>query len=155
MFRVATQMKWDKVDVAGTRFVKNVDGNLLIEPGSVAGRWKEYFSRLLNEESENQIETSDIVSGPIEDITREEVEVAVKRMKNKRATGPFGVAVEMFKGMGEIGIDEITEALGRIVRGGRMPFSQFLGQIDFQFRFSQQMSGKSPHCLFKILTAVY
>ena len=40
-------------------------------------------------------------------------------------------------------------------RGGRMPFSQFLGQIDFQFCSSQQMSGKSPHCLFQTQTAAY
>ena len=33
-------------------------------------------------------------------------------------------------------------------KGGRMPFSQFLGQIDFQFRFSQQMSGKSPRIVY-------
>ena len=57
----------DKVDVAGSRFVKNVDGNLLIEPGAVASRWKEYFSRQLNAENENQIEVSDIVSGPIKE----------------------------------------------------------------------------------------
>ena len=43
MFRVAAQMKRDKVDVAGSRFVRKVDGNLLIESGSVASRWKEYF----------------------------------------------------------------------------------------------------------------
>ena len=121
MFRIAAQMKKDKVDVAGSRFVKNLDGNLLIEPGAVASRWKEYFSRLLNEENENQIEVSDIISGPIEDIKREEVEVAMRKMKNRRATGPSGVAVEMFKGMGEIGIDEMTEALRNIERGGGMP----------------------------------
>ena len=100
MFRVATQMKKDKVDVAGSRFVKSADGNLLIEPESVAGRWKEYFDRLLNEENGNEIEVSGIVSGPVEDIVRGEVEVAVKKMKNRRATGASGVAVEIFKGMG-------------------------------------------------------
>ena len=121
MFRVAAQMKKDKADVAGSRFVKNVDGRLLIEPDAVASRWKEYFSRLLNEENENQIEMSNIVSGPIEDIKREEVEVAVSKMKNRRATGPSGVAVEMFKGMEEVGIDEMTEALRSIERNGRMP----------------------------------
>ena len=49
------------MDVSGSRFVKNLDGNLHIEPGAVAGRWKEYFERLLNEANENQIEKSGIV----------------------------------------------------------------------------------------------
>ena len=123
MFRVATQMKKDKVDIVGSGFVKNADGNLLIEPGSVARRWEENFSRLLNEENENQIEVEHMVSGPIECVRREEVEVAMKKMKNRRATGPSGIAVEMLKGMGEIGIDEMTEALRSIECGGGMPSS--------------------------------
>ena len=40
--------------------------------------------------------------------------MAMRKMKNRRATGASGVAGEMFKGMGEMGIDEMTEALRNI-----------------------------------------
>ena len=121
LFRVAAQMKKDRTDVPGSRFVKDENGHLLVEPSSVAERWKQYFSRLLNEESDHQIEVCNPVCGPIEDITRGEVEGAISKMKDKRATGPSGVAAEMFKGMGKVGVDEVTEALRKIAIEGRIP----------------------------------
>ena len=60
---------------------------------------KVYFHALLNEEYENQIEVCSLVEGPIEDIMKEDVGTATSKMKNKRATGPSGVATEMFKAM--------------------------------------------------------
>ena len=123
LFRVAAQMKKDKTDIHGSRFVKDENGNLLVEPSSVAERWKQYFDRLLNEENEHHIEVCDPVSGPVEDITREETEAAIGKMKEKRATGPSGVAAEMFKGMEKVGVDQVTEALRKIASEGRIPTS--------------------------------
>ena len=65
----------------------------------MAVRRKQYFSRLLNEESDHQIEVSAPVCGPVEDITTKDVKTAVSKIKDKRATGPSGISAEMFKGM--------------------------------------------------------
>ena len=65
LFRVAAQMKKDKTDIPGSRYVKDENGNLIVDPSSVAERWKQYFSRLLNEESNRQIEVSAPVCGPV------------------------------------------------------------------------------------------
>ena len=95
LFRVAAQMKKERTDVPGSRFVKDESGNLLVESSSVAERWKHYFSRLLNEESDHQIEVCNPVYGPVDDITSGEVEKAISKMKDKRATVPSGVFAEM------------------------------------------------------------
>ena len=42
---------------------------------------------------------------------------AIQGMKNRRATGPSGVATEMFKAVEEVGVEEMTAALREIVRG--------------------------------------
>ena len=123
LFRVAAQMKKDRTDIPGSRFIKDANGNLIVNSLSVAERWKQYFSRLLNVENDHQIETCAQVSGPVDDITAKEVEIAISKMKDKRATGPSGVAAEMFKGMGKLGIAEMTEALRKIASEGRIPDS--------------------------------
>ena len=89
--RDVAQKKW--VDVVQLLFVKYLDGNLLIELDAVARRWKDLSGRKLNKKNKNQIEATDIVSGPVKDIKREEGEVTVRKLKNTRATGPLGVAV--------------------------------------------------------------
>ena len=72
------------MDVPGSRNVKDENGTLLAEQTSVKEAWKQYFSRLLNGESDQQVEVCDPVCGPIEEITREEVEVAISKMKKKK-----------------------------------------------------------------------
>ena len=59
---------------------------------------------MLNEESD------DPVRGPIEEITREDVKVAISKMKDKRATGPAGSATEIIKGMESLIVDKVTVA---------------------------------------------
>ena len=70
LFIVAAQMKREKTDILASRFVKDEDENLLVEHSTVAERWMQHFNTLLNEDSDHQIEVCDIVSGPVEDITK-------------------------------------------------------------------------------------
>ena len=77
-------MKKDKKDIQGSGFIKDENGNILVEQNEVAERWRRYFQELLNEEYENQIEECDVVEGPIESIAEEEVRTAISKMKNKR-----------------------------------------------------------------------
>ena len=56
LFRVVSQMRKDKKDVQVTSFIKNKDGNILVEQTAVADKWKRYFEQLLNDEFENDID---------------------------------------------------------------------------------------------------
>ena len=123
LFRVASQMRKDKKDVQGTSFIKDEDDNILVEQVAVADRWKRYFEQLLNEEFENEIDVIPPVEGPIEDITEIEVRKAIRGMKNRRATGPSGVAAEMFKAAEEVGVEEMTAALRVVAKEKKIPNS--------------------------------
>ena len=121
LYRIAAQMKKDRTDVPGTRYVKDRNGNLLVNPTLVAERWREYFNGLVNSESDHQITECDPVSGPVEDTTDTEVEVAISKMKSKRATGPSGISAEMFKAMEMVGFNEVTLAFKEIEFEERIP----------------------------------
>ena len=53
MFRMATQMRKDRQESSGTRFIKGNAGNIIVEETEVRKRWKEYFDALLYEEYPN------------------------------------------------------------------------------------------------------
>ena len=84
-------------------------------------RWQKdgsiFFRKLLNEKSDHQSKVSAPVCSPVEKITKEEVKIAISRMKDKR------IASEMYKGMGKLGFDEVTKALRKIAIEGRTPTS--------------------------------
>ena len=56
MFRVAAQMRKDKVDIQGTNFIRSENGDIEIQEESVREIWRSYFEELLNVENENHIE---------------------------------------------------------------------------------------------------
>ena len=72
MFRVAKQMRKDRRDVEGTNLIKSDRGEIKIEVTEVCGRWREYF----------EVEA---VEGPLYEITEQDVERALKGVKNDRA----------------------------------------------------------------------
>ncbi len=52
MFRVAKQMTKRNVEVVGEGCVKDSKGKIIVDDSKVMERWREYYQKLLNEESE-------------------------------------------------------------------------------------------------------
>ena len=116
MFRMAAQMRKDRQDVSGTRFIKGNDGNIVVEETEVREIWKDYFNELLNEEYPNVFEEVETVEGPIEDFTLAEIQKALKGMKNKKAPGPSGLSSEMLKLAGETCLTELHRIFQQVVK---------------------------------------
>ena len=62
-----------------------------------------------------------MVSGPIQEISEEEVRLAVAKMKCNKAPGPTGVGAELLKCAGEDCITWLTDLCNAIVKEGEMP----------------------------------
>ena len=54
-------------------------------------------------------------------ITREEVVKAIRKMKNGKATGPDNIPVEVWKSLGEEGIDMLWDPMKKINQEEKMP----------------------------------
>ncbi len=56
MFKMAKQMKEERKDVIGARCVKDEHGYIKVEEADIMQRWERYFSELLNEESQYEVD---------------------------------------------------------------------------------------------------
>ena len=65
MFKIAKQMRKERKDIVGSKYVRDENGTLKVKEEKVMERWKSYFSSLLNETNEYQLEEEDKVEGPI------------------------------------------------------------------------------------------
>ena len=87
MFRIAKQMRKEKIDVDGTNFIKSDTGEIKVEGAEVCGRWKEYFAAFLNWENVSELEVVKAIERPLHGITEQEVERSLKDTKSSRAAG--------------------------------------------------------------------
>ena len=82
------------------------------EHDKIIERWKGYYGKLLNEENPRAVFGDGVPNeGSTREINREEVEVALKEMKNGKAMGPDGISVEIWKSLGEEGVDMLLDLL--------------------------------------------
>ncbi len=63
MFRIAKQMKKERKDVIGAKYIMDERGDIKIQKEEIMGRWRSYFKDLLNEENEHHLEEMGKVEG--------------------------------------------------------------------------------------------
>ena len=103
--------------------MKDENGNVMVNSEAMLKRWKEYFTKLMNEENkrEPRTEETEVVNEEVNCVRREEVKNAVRRMKKGKAVGPGELPVEVWKCMGEMEIKFLTRLFNRLLMGERMP----------------------------------
>ena len=134
VFKLVKSMKKNGKDVEGGRCMRGSDERLNFSKKGRGRVWKGHMERIMNKENEwDQNVQADLVEGPVERVSREEVVEALGKMKAGKAAGPSEVSVEMIAASGEIGIDVMLELCQscllytspspRDQRGSRMPSS--------------------------------
>ena len=105
------------------RVIKDENGNVMVNSEAVLKRWKEYFEKLMNEENnrEPRTEETEVVNEEVNCVSREEVKNALRRMKKDKAVGPDELPIEVWKCMGEMGIEFLTRLFNRLLMGEWMP----------------------------------
>ena len=53
MFTITKQMRKERKDIVGLKYVRDENGTLKVKEEKVMERWKSYFSSLINETSTN------------------------------------------------------------------------------------------------------
>ena len=109
-----------------TAAVKDKNGELLKNKEARLARWKEHFEEVLNrdapdsppEEEEREEEELDI---PVEPPTIDEIQAALKNLKNGKAPGADQLSAEMLKADIERTSQELKYIFDLIWRDGRVP----------------------------------
>lgn len=81
--------------------IENEDGKLLFEDSDISKRWKNYIENLYDETDEllDLAEQDDDKNG--NEITREEFQVALKLLKDKKSCGLDEIPAELLKALDE------------------------------------------------------
>ncbi|XP_037775518.1 uncharacterized protein LOC119572482 [Penaeus monodon] len=91
MFKLAKSRNKSTKDLIHIRQMKDESGSVLI-------RWKQHFQKLLNEENDRYLRgDGEPNDQEVAEITREEVNAALKKIKNGKAMGPDDIPVETLK----------------------------------------------------------
>ena len=98
------------------------DGTFLMNKEENISRCAEYFRDLLNK-SRQHIDGRDepLSEGPLHEVTCEEVERQLNKMKNGKSCGPDGIPTEALKHLGDWGVRQFTTIFNAIMQSGKMP----------------------------------
>ena len=97
--------------------IKKKDGKIAMEEEEVLGRWKEYVEELFEDDRGEVPQLNNInMGGP--PILKDEIEKAMRGMKEGKAVGEDGVNIEMLKAVKDFSIEKITKIANIIYEEG-------------------------------------
>src|SRR5207245_9805683 len=100
LFKIVKQMVKKNSVVCGWGCLKDGNGKVVVDEEKIQETWRCHFEKLSNEEfswDRGSLGAEKVVSGPIGEITCQEVRVALEDMKSGKASGPSGVVTELIK----------------------------------------------------------
>eukprot|EP00745_Piridium_sociabile_P019023 TRINITY_DN2876_c1_g1_i4.p1 TRINITY_DN2876_c1_g1~~TRINITY_DN2876_c1_g1_i4.p1 ORF type:complete len:404 (+),score=105.74 TRINITY_DN2876_c1_g1_i4:2-1213(+) len=104
--------------------IQDKKGNCLTEDKDIIGRWTEYCSELYNHQTHGDPSVLTSQESSNEDnfpILREEVEAAIRSLKNGKAAGTDNIPAELIKHGGEAVTDILTRICNLIWQTGEWP----------------------------------
>ncbi|GFN88481.1 RNA-directed DNA polymerase from mobile element jockey-like [Plakobranchus ocellatus] len=108
-----------KIKCSSPGCIKSKDGTMLLEKREILNRWSEYVEDLFKDDECKTSKIKKKIEGPI--ILKEEVEPAIKKMKNGKATGPDNIPVQIIKALDNLGKVLTTKLLNAIYDSGTIP----------------------------------
>jgi len=113
-------MTKSKMKTANTA-LKNKNGDVIFEKVQVLERWVEYIGELFNDnrpEITSETSTAELTG---ENILKSEIELAIKSMRNGKATGNDKISKEMIEACEDLGTEKILDLANSIYNSGVIP----------------------------------
>ena len=106
VLRMAKEREKNSKDIYQSNVIKDGEERVLMEDFKMLERWREYYQKLMNEENprEGRNEQQAVGEVDITYITSAYIEMALRNMKNGKATGPDNLPVEVIKSLGRTGV---------------------------------------------------
>ena len=110
-------------DIIGKKCTRGYDGKLSLNDSSKKLAWKQHYERYLNIEfpwSQN-LPHVDLVPGPAQFITPDDVLKSLRCIKNGKAAGPSCVPAEMLQAAPDICSKIVADLMNAIISEGKVP----------------------------------
>ena len=102
--------------------MRRKDGGLAFSEQDRIRVWKHHMEEIMNVENVWDERTEvEVVEGPIEKVTCEEVVESMNVTASGKAPGPSEVSIEMIRASGKVGIDVMMKLCQRVMDGEGMP----------------------------------
>ena len=122
VFKLVKFMRRDGKDINGRGCMKDKDGRLVVSEKDRGKLWKDHMEKIMNVENEwDQMAEADMVEGPVEEVTYEEVIKAMNKMKWGKAAGPSEVNKDMIMASGKFDVGVLKKLCQRVLDGKGMP----------------------------------
>ncbi|KAH1219602.1 LINE-1 retrotransposable element ORF2 protein [Glycine max] len=126
IYRLAKGRERKTRNLDQVKCVKDEEDKVLVHEKDIKERWKAYFHNLFNDEygyDSSSLDTreEDRNYKYYRRIQKQEVKEALKRMSNGKAVGPDNIPIEVWKTLGDRGLEWLTELFNEIMRSKRMP----------------------------------
>jgi hypothetical protein len=126
IYRMTKSRERKTRDINQVKCIKVVTERFLTKDEDIKNRWREYFDKLSNEDSESSSIELDISSDDLNRqfarrIQESEVKDALKRMKGGKAMGPDELPIEVWRTLGDVAIVWLTKLFNIIFRSNKMP----------------------------------
>jgi hypothetical protein len=111
-------------DFHQVKCIKDDADRLLVKDEEIKNKWRAYFDKPFNDESEKTaIELDDSIDTNrrfVRRIQESEVKEALKKMKTGKALGPNDIPIEVWRCLGDITIVWLTKLFNTIFRSNKM-----------------------------------
>jgi hypothetical protein len=126
IYRMAKSWERKTRDIIQVKYIKDATERLLTKDEDIKNKWREYFDKLFNEDSESSsielnISSDDLNRQFMHRIQESEVKDALERMRGGKAMGPDGIPIEVWRTLGDIAIVWLTKLFNLIFRSNKMP----------------------------------
>ncbi|RZB42155.1 Ganglioside-induced differentiation-associated protein 2 [Glycine soja] len=126
IYRLAKGRERKTRDLDQVKCVKDEEGKVLVHEKDIKERWRAYFHNLFNDgygydSSSLDTREEDRNYKYYRRIQKQEVKEALKRMSNGKAVGPDNIPIEVWKTLGDRGLEWLTKLFNEIMRSKRMP----------------------------------
>jgi hypothetical protein len=109
IYRMAKSRERKTRNIILVKCIKDATERLLTKDEDIKNRWRKYFDKLFNEDSESlsielDISSDDLNRQFVRRIQESEVKDALKRMKGGKTMGSDGIPIEVWRALGDVAI---------------------------------------------------
>ncbi|XP_049796077.1 uncharacterized protein LOC126212706 [Schistocerca nitens] len=116
MYRLAKSHHRSTEDIGHVMHIKEADAKLLRDRQSIPQSWTDYFDNISNKEfTHPPITSPNPIVGPDPSMTPEEVNLAISKMKNGKATVSNDLPAEIWKILGKPASEFLASLFNRII----------------------------------------